>query len=112
MSPHIIQILRGAALLMALIAGVAHIADLWFDGLSENTVIAAGRGGLLLLLALGLMGTGRLALVLVAVFCGVSLFDVVAVSATVEWITTLEVVLSVICVLLLLIPDRNVIQDI
>ena len=98
-------------MVLALIAGAAHIADLWFDGLSRESLIAAGRGGLLLLLALGLMGTGRLALVLVVVFCGVSLFDLLAVAAVVGWVTWLEVCLSAICLLLLLLPGRALIQE-
>lgn len=111
MSHRAIDMLRGAAMLLALVAGVVHVADLWFDGLSRDSLIAAGRGGLLLLLALGLMGTGRLALVLVVVFCGVSLFDLLAVATAVSWVTWLEVSLSVICLLLLLIPARALSQE-
>ena len=107
-----ISALRGCAMILATMAGVWHIAELWFVPLSEQAMIAAGRGGILLLLALGLMGSGKLALSLVIVFCGVAAFQLLAGSHPATTVMWLEVALMAITALLLMImltrvPDDN-----
>lgn len=111
MTGRLVDILRGTAMLLALIAGVWHIAALWFDGLSRDTLFAAGRGGVLLLLALGLMGSGRLALVLVVVFCGAALTDLVAIGRPTVLLSWLEMLLMALSMALLLMPQQNFLQD-
>ena len=39
-----IAFIRGFAMILATIAGVWHITELWFEPLSEQALIAAGRG--------------------------------------------------------------------
>lgn len=58
---------RGA-LLLAVVAGTLHITQLFSLGLSEATLIGAGRGVILLLVALGLAGNALLALGLAFLF--------------------------------------------
>lgn len=55
---------RHLATFMALLGGCLAIAQLWWAPLSEASLWHAGRGIVLLLLAIGLMGTARLSLVL------------------------------------------------
>ena len=55
---------RHLATLMALLGGCLAIAQLWWAPLSEASLWHAGRGIVLILLAIGLMGTARLSLVL------------------------------------------------
>lgn len=87
--------IRTTAALMALTAGCLHIVDLWWLGASRDTLGDATRGVVLLLLALGLMGTARLSLVLVAVFCAAGIPDLVAMSQTNTWAAWLEAALFV-----------------
>lgn len=94
--------------MLALSAGTWHIADLWFQPLSAATLIAAGRGGLLLLLALGLMGSGRLALFLVFVFCATALVDTNATLLTQQPVLLLEIALMVLALALLAAPQPAV----
>ncbi len=101
-----LDLLRGFAMLLAMVAGAWHVADLWFDGLSRETLTAASRGGVLLLLSLGLMGTGRLALALVVAFCGLSIWEIVAAERALPLVMWLEVGLLIIAALLLVTPTQ------
>lgn len=56
------------ALWLAVVAGTLHITQLFSVGLSMDTLAGAGRGVLLLLIALGLAGNARLALMLAFLF--------------------------------------------
>jgi len=58
------RLARHIATLMATLGGCLAIAQLWWLPLSETSLWQAGRGVVLLLLAIGLMGTARLSLVL------------------------------------------------
>ena len=58
------QVARHGATLLASLAGTLAIANLWLLPLTEQTLLTAGRGVVLLLLAIGLMGTARLSLFL------------------------------------------------
>lgn len=58
------EMARHLATFMALLGGCLAIAQLWWAPLSEASLWHAGRGIVLLLLAIGLMGTARLSLVL------------------------------------------------
>jgi len=66
---------RSISMILALFAGSLHIAMLWQDPLSREVLMEAGRGVVLLLLALGLMGSARLSLFLVILFCSTSLVN-------------------------------------
>lgn len=52
------------ALWLAVVAGILHVTELFSTGLSIDTLTDAGRGVMLLLIALGLVGNARLALIL------------------------------------------------
>lgn len=104
MTPTAMDLLRGFAMLLAMVAGGWHVADLWFDGLTRETLTAASRGGVLLLLSLGLMGSGRLALALVVAFCGLSIWENIAAERTLPLVMWLEVALLTIATLLLFVP--------
>ena len=86
---------RALSMLLALLAGTLHIAMLWQQALSAATVVEAGRGVVLLLLAMGLMGTARLSLVLVILFCGTSLLTIGAASSALQAVAIIEVALVV-----------------
>jgi len=94
--------IRTTAALMALAAGCLHIADLWWLGASRDSLGDAGRGVILLLLALGLMGTARLSLILVAVFCAAGIPDLVAMSQTNTWAAWFEAALLVFTLVVLI----------
>jgi len=55
---------RHCATGLATLAGSLAIANLWLLPVTEQTLLSAGRGVILLLLAIGLMGTARLSLFL------------------------------------------------
>lgn len=94
-------------MLLALIAGCWHVADLWFEDLSRQSLAAAARGGVLLLLSLGLMGTGRLALALVVLFCGLPLTDLSLFETINSDVVWLELTLLAVSTILLLAPGTT-----
>ena len=55
---------RHCATGLATLAGSLAIANLWLLPVTEQALLSAGRGVILLLLAIGLMGTARLSLFL------------------------------------------------
>ena len=87
------QLLRLLAMLLALIAGAAYVAGLWQEPLAQETLWVAGRGVLLLLLALGLMGTARLSLVLIVLITTPQLLLGLGSEAPAPWAKALETLL-------------------
>ena len=69
-------------MILALVIGDPLIAQLWTQPLSQDSLTTAGRGGLFVLLALGLMGTRRPSIMLTTVLCSVSLADLLSVDHT------------------------------
>ena len=98
--------LRLLAMLLALSIGVLLVSDLWRQSLSQDSLATAGRGVVFILLALGLMGTRRLSVALTALFCGVSLLDLLTVNHTLRLVDVLEIPALLICVGLLLAPEH------
>jgi len=97
---------RAASMVLALFAGIFHVAMLWQYPLSMDTLLEAGRGFLLLLLAMGLMGTARLSLVLVIVFCLTSLLTIGAASENLRLMSIIEVALTVLAAIALLLSQN------
>ncbi len=60
---------------LALAIGTLRIAMLWLEPLSMPVLVDAGRGAILLLLALGLMGSERLSLVVTIVVTTTAIFQ-------------------------------------
>ena len=99
--------LRLLAMILALVIGGLLIAKLWTQPLSQDSLTAAGRGVLFVLLALGLMGTRRLSVVLTAVLCSVSLTDLLSVDHTLHFSDALELLTLLLCAGLLLTPAQT-----
>ena len=78
------------AMLLALTAGAMHIGHLWLAPLAIGALLDAGRGVILLLIALGLMGSARLSLILACLISAGSLIDLVAMSITMSPISWVE----------------------
>ena len=95
---------RHCATLLATLAGCLAIANLWLLPLTEYTLLAAGRGVIFLLLAIGLMGTARLSLflALLVALTGLSTTNPGALAS--DLTTVLEACLSVSAGLALLCP--------
>ena len=98
---------RTASMVLALFAGIFHVAMLWQQPLSLITLLEAGRGFILLLLAMGLMGTARLSLVLVILFCLTSLLNIGTASAGSLLISLTEVALVILASVALLLPKNS-----
>ena len=94
---------RAGSMFLALVAGILHIAMLWQQPLSPEVMLEAGRGVLLLLLAMGLMGTARLSLILAISFGATSLFTIESASDTTRWLSMVEVALIILALSALLI---------
>ncbi len=94
---------RAGSMFLALVAGILHIAMLWQQPLSPEVMLEAGRGVLLLLLAMGLMGTARLSLILAISFGATSLFTIESASDTTRWLSMVEVTLIILALSALLI---------
>lgn len=60
---------------VAVLLGALLISNLWVVTLTEETLFAAARGVVLLLIALGLMGEHRLSLGLSAIICAPAVID-------------------------------------
>jgi len=99
---------RAGSMVLALFAGIFHMAMLWQQPLSLAVLLEAGRGVILLLLAMGLMGTARLSLVLVILFCLTSLLDMGAASEMSFLMSLTEVVLILLASIALLLPKNPV----
>lgn len=102
---------RAASMVLALFAGIFHVAMLWQQPLSLTILFEAGRGFILLLLAMGLMGTARLSLVLVIIFCLTSLLNIGAASEGSRLMSLTEVALVVLASIALLLPKTPVAGD-
>ena len=87
------RLARDLAMVLALIAGGMHVAQLWANPLERDTLLEAGRGVLLILLALGLMGSSRLSVVLVILFCGTALMNLYTLGSGLTPVAIVELVL-------------------
>jgi hypothetical protein len=99
------------AMLLALAAGVMHIGHLWLAPLAIDTLLDAGRGVILLLIALGLMGSARLSLILACLICAGSLIDLVAMSSTMSPISWVELSLLGFALIALLLQSAVSAED-
>jgi hypothetical protein len=91
---------RIVAFCCAIFAGVTNIAALWLATLSSDTLLAAAKGVILLLISMGLLGEGRLSLFLAAVITLPSLWQLIedpfSLSRQAEFALLIAVVASVI----------------
>ncbi len=99
------------AMLLALTAGILHVGHLWLAPLAVDTLLDAGEGVILLLIALGLMGSARLSLILVCLFCVGSLLDLIAISASMSVTSWVEVSLLLFAISALLLQLLSSIED-
>jgi len=102
-----IERLRLLAMMLALLTGIVLISQLWLQSLDRNVLMAAGRGVIFILLALGLMGNGRLSLVLTALLCTVTAANGLQVNNVPQFSDALELLMLVLCVGLLLAPEST-----
>ena len=98
------QVARHGATLLACLAGMLSIANLWLLPLNEGSLLAAGRGVVLLLLAIGLMGTSRLSLFLTLIVALGGLTNSGTGAGDLDVITVLEVCLAASAAMALLSP--------
>ena len=105
--PTTIERLRLLAMMLALLTGIVLISQLWLQSLDRNVLMAAGRGVVFILLALGLMGNGRLSLVLTALLCAVTAANGLQVNNVPQFSDGLELLMLVLCVGLLLAPEST-----
>jgi len=102
-----IERLRLLAMMLALLTGIVLISQLWLQSLDRTVLMAAGRGVVFILLALGLMGNGRLSLVLTALLCAVTAANGLQVNNVPQFSDGLELLMLVLCVGLLLAPEST-----
>ena len=95
---------RHGATLLACFAGMLSIANLWLLPLTDGSLLAAGRGVVLLLLAIGLMGTSRLSLFLTLIVALGGLTTTGTGAGDLDVITVLEVCLAASAAMALLSP--------
>ena len=105
--PTTIERLRLLAMMLALLTGIVLISQLWLQSLDRNVLMAAGRGVIFILLALGLMGNGRLSLVLTALLCAVTAANGLQVNNVPQFSDGLELLMLLLCVGLLLAPEST-----
>ena len=101
------QMARHGATLLACFAGMLSIANLWLLPLTEGSLLAAGRGVVLLLLAIGLMGTSRLSLFLTLIVALSGLTNSGTGAGDLDVITVLEVCLAASAAMALLSPRAS-----
>ena len=84
------RVSRHCATAFAIVAGCLAVANLWLVPLSGASLLEAGRGVILLLLGIGLMGTARLSLflTLLVASAGLDIFtgntDTPAITAVID----------------------------
>ncbi len=100
-----IERLRLLAMMLALLTGIVLISQLWLQTLDRNVLMSAGRGVIFILLALGLMGSGRLSLMLTALLCAVTVANGLRVNNVPQFSDGLELLMLVLCAGLLLAPE-------
>jgi hypothetical protein len=86
---------RLIAMVVALAAGIIHVAGLWYASLDEGLLLDAGRGMILILLSLGLMGTARLSLVLSILLAVTGLLTLIANPVGARLVNWLELMLLI-----------------
>ena len=101
------QVARHGATLLACLAGMLSIANLWLLPLTEGSLLAAGRGVVLLLLAIGRMGTSRLSLFLTLIVALGGLTTAGTGTGDLDIITVLEVCLAASAAMALLSPRTS-----
>ena len=99
------------AMVLALTAGVMHIGHLWLAPLALDTLLDAGRGVLLLLIALGLMGSARLSLILACLISVDSVIDLIAISTVMSPISWVELLLLWFALIALLMQSLAPTED-
>jgi hypothetical protein len=92
---------------LALVAGTLNVASLWSLPLGAESLGQAGRGVLLILLALGLMGSARFSVVLAALFAATAVLDVFLGKANLTTVSSIELGLLVLCVAALILPPPS-----
>jgi hypothetical protein len=102
-----IERLRLLAMMLALLTGIVLISQLWLQPLDRNVLMSAGRGVIFILLALGLMGSGRLSLMLTALLCAVTVANGLRVNNVPQFSDGLELLMLVLCAGLLLAPEST-----
>ena len=91
--------------MLALLTGIVLISQLWLQPLDRNVLMSAGRGVIFILLALGLMVSGRLSLMLTALLCAVTVANGLRVNNVPQFSDGLELLRLVLCAGLLLAPE-------
>lgn len=102
---------RAGSMVLALFAGIFHVAMLWQLPLSLAVLLEAGRGFILLLIAMGLMGTARLSLVLAILFCLTSLLNIGSASDGSRLMSVTEVALIALASIALLLSENPKARD-
>jgi len=97
--------LRLIAMILALFTGILLTSQLWLQPLERGVLVSAGRGVIFVLLALGLMGNGRLSLVLTALLCAVTATNWLRVNNAPQFSDGLELLVLALCAGLLLAPQ-------
>ncbi|MDG1066199.1 MAG: hypothetical protein P8O91_08290 [Luminiphilus sp.] len=87
------RVSRHCATALAIFAGCLAVANLWVVPLSGASLLEAGRGVILLLLGIGLMGTARLSLVLTLLVASAGLNIFTAASSISSVMAIIEVCL-------------------
>ena len=101
------RFIRDSAMALALVAGTLNVASLWSLPLGAESLGQAGRGVLLILLALGLMGSARFSVVLAALFAATAVLDVFLGKADLTTVSSIELGLLVLCVAALILPPLS-----
>ncbi|MDG0990917.1 MAG: hypothetical protein P8Q31_09680 [Luminiphilus sp.] len=87
------RVSRHCATALAILAGCLAVANLWLVPLSEASLLEAGRGVILLLLGIGLMGTARLSLFLTLIVASSGVGSITATTDILRVMAVMEVCL-------------------
>jgi len=98
---------RDAAMIIAIVAGILHVAGLWAQPLGAASLVEAGQGVLLILLALGLMGSARLSVVLAALFSAGSITKTLMAGSAWSLVSSTECALLVLSLVALIAPTPH-----
>lgn len=101
------RVCRVAATILALVVGGLQIADLWLTPLARESLLAAGRGTVFMLIGLGLMGTARLSLVLVMLLILPTLMSALQSPENLPWADIIELGLLGFAALALFAPSPS-----
>lgn len=98
---------RALAAFLALLTGSLHIATLWIEPLSAELLIGVGHGVILLLIALGLMGTARFSLILAILVSSTAIIELARTSGLAQVLPAIELALLVLSGIALLKHPGN-----